>query len=115
MHVVRVLAPDNAKGGMTEEDLKEIEGRLLKTTAASRSYASCAWKVAHNLDDGWLVASLGEDGEDYEDYYVVTDGVHASELRGGAADDARFIARAPYDVKQLIAEVRRCHGLLEGK
>ncbi len=100
---------------MTEDDLLEIEERLMKTTAASRSYASCAWKVAHDIDNGWLVASLGTDGEDYEDYYVVTDGVHASELRGGAADDAKFIARSPLDVKNLIAEVRRCHKLLEAK
>ena len=99
---------------MTEEDLLEIEGRLMKTTAASRSYASCAWKVAHDLDEGWLVASLGTAGEDDEDYYVVTDGVHASELRGGAADDARFIARSPLDVKNLIAEVRRCHQIIQG-
>jgi hypothetical protein len=89
---------------MTEEEkrLGEIHQRLNASSASSRSYGKSPWRVANDIDEGWLVASLGADGEDGKDYYVTTDGVHASELRGGAREDAEFIANAPSDIHFLL-------------
>ena len=90
----------------------EIEARWQASSASSRSYDKSPWRVAHDIDTGWLVASLGA-GVDGNDYYVVAHGVHASELRGGAEEDAEFIAHAPFDVRALVREVLRLRTELE--
>jgi hypothetical protein len=84
----------------TIEELAEIEARWRASSASSRAYGKSPWKVSTELD-GFLVAALGSDGEDGKNYYVVTDGVHASELQGGAKADAELIANAPKDIKRL--------------
>lgn len=85
----------------TLDDLLEIEARYKASSANSRAYGASPWQVTNDPSDGWLVCSLGSDGEDGKDYYVTTDGVHASELDGGARPDAEFIANAPRDIKRL--------------
>lgn len=98
---------------MTDEELLEIDARWKACSASSRSYSKSPWKVANDLSDGFLVASLGNDGEDGKDYFVVTDGVHASELTGGAAADAEFIAHAPSDIRDLCLEIVRLRAEVE--
>lgn len=85
----------------TLDELKEIEQRYRASSAYSRTYDDSPWTVANDIGEGWLVASLGSSGLDAKDYYVVTSGVHASELVGDAKDDAEFIASAPRDIKRL--------------
>lgn len=98
---------------MTDERLLEIEKRLLATSASSRNYGDPVWEVSHSDGPGFLVAAFGSDCAG-NDFYVVTHGVHASELRGGSEEDARFVANAPADVRDLLAEVRRLREVLAG-
>jgi hypothetical protein len=86
---------------VSSEEFEAIAARYQASSASSRSYETCAWTVANDIGEGWLVASLGSSGEDGKDYYVVTTGVHASELAGDAKADAEFIANAPRDIKRL--------------
>lgn len=90
---------------MTEEQLDEIEQRLLTSSAGSRNYGNPVWEVSNSDGPGFLVAAMGSSC-DGKDWYVVTRGVHASELRGGSEEDARFVANAPADIEALLAEVR---------
>ncbi len=66
------------------------------------------WKAAPGEDIGkdWLIASLGESGEDGHQWLVTTDCVHASELTGDAKTDAEYIAatRQAMPVLLKIAE-----------
>ena len=79
----------------------------MMSSASSRSYSKDVWKISDDLAHGWLAAALRADGETGEDVYVVCDGVHASELRGGAKEDGEFIAHAPSDIKFLLDLVTR--------
>ncbi len=90
---------------MTDDELEAIDAR-------ARAASNAPWKVVKGEYDGadWLVATLGSDGLDGLDRTVTTDHVHASDLRGGAAEDAEFIAHARHDVPALIAEVKRLWG-----
>lgn len=97
---------------MTEDELKEIEDRL----RAASTHRGRPWIATCEDDwaDNWLVCSLGASNEgEGKNWYVTTDGVHASELRGDAAADAVFIAHAPADVRALLKEVRRLQGEVE--
>lgn len=86
---------------MAEEEFDAIADRLRQSTGPH-------WKVCNDWDgEDWFVAQLGASGEDGLCYFVVTDGVRASELTGDAAGDAHFIANAPKDVKTLLLEVLR--------
>ena len=87
------------------DEFLEIVTRWKESSGSSRSYHTMPWKVSTDIDDGFLVAALGTDGLDGKDYYIVTDGVHASELSGGAKGDAELIVHAPSDIKRLGAEL----------
>lgn len=93
---------------LTEEDLLAIEARWRASSASSRSYDQNPWRVQSGSYTGedWLVASCGCNSEDGMDYYVTTQGVHASELRGDACGDATFIANCGLDVKRLALAYR---------
>lgn len=82
-------------GMLTDDEIREISARL--TNASTRP-----WKVEAGFSgNDWLIASLGNSGEDGENYHIVTDHVHASEFEGDAKTDAEFIVWCRNDMAKI--------------
>jgi hypothetical protein len=90
------------------EELAELERLSEQATIGP-------WIARTDMDEGWLVCSLGNSSEDGNDWHVMTTPMSCSELNGDAKTDAAFIAAAREAVPRLIAEVRKMTALYEAQ
>ncbi len=83
--------------------LAQLRAILEQLRALEAEAAQAPWKPVSDFDGSdWLVCSVGT-ADDMRKWDVTTDGVHASELRGGAEQDAKLISAA----RNAIAEMLR--------
>jgi hypothetical protein len=87
--------------------------RIAELRALDAAAANAPWKAESPFTgNDWLVCSLGSDFES-KHWAVVTDGVHASDLRGCAREDAALIAAARNALPELLDEIERLRAILE--
>lgn len=90
---------------ITPEQLEEW-----KRLAYEASIGPWIVEAGNYSGNDWLIGSIylgtGNDMKNYS-VHITTDHVHASQVGGGAAEDAAFIAASREAVPALIAEVDR--------
>lgn len=89
------------------ERFARIAAILEPLRALEAEAANAPWKTTTDFDGSdWLVCGVGV-SHDMRKWDVTTDGVRASELRGGAEEDASLICAARNAIAEMLRVVRR--------
>ena len=89
---------------MKRAQIEALAAKVEEWRRLTRRASTPPWKAAPGEEVGrdWLIASLGNSGEDGHDWLVTTDGVHGSKMDGDAKSDAEWIAMARQAMPVLL-------------